>query len=363
MISTMQLPRDASGAALPVLRPVRTQSVAVGISSAATTEVVGRRINPNTRVIRPSDISGLIQWFESFDDSTLTVREAGGERFVTHWADKSGAGNHMAQPTAANQPTIIANGLADGRASVRGDGSTSYMAGPVVFTSPRDEQCTIIGVAKTTATGASQRVWCLSNSSSTPQFSVRFNSANKIEVLVRGAATAEMQEPDSIADAADGRWHGFNGRINAVDGRGETALDNEAFQVGDNGAPFSNNLFTTSPTGSTLFAIDGSGGLNQFLAGDIGAVAIFDRALTDAEWLRLRDGYLMPLVAPEAVQVVRLVSTTDCYVAIGEEPTASSNDMFLPAGVPEFMRVMHGRDKIAALRASTDGTLSITEVI
>ncbi len=363
MITTMQLPRDANGAAVAALRPVRTQSVAVGLSSAATAEAIGRRINPGARTVRPSDFSGLIQWFEAFDPSTLTTRESGGVRFVTQWADKSGAGNHMVQPVAANQPTVIANGMADGRSSVRGDGLASYLTGPVVFTSPRDEQCTIVGVAKTTATGASQRVWCLSNSGSTPQFSVRFNAANKIEVLARGAATAELQEPDSLADAADGRWHAFNGRINAVQGRGETALDNEAFQVGDNGSPFSNNLFTTSPTGSTLFTIDGSGGPSQFLAGDIGAVAVFNRALTDVEWISLRDGYLMPLVAPEIVQVARLVSTTDCYVAIGEAPSATSADMFLPAGVPEFVRVTHGKDKIAALRVTTDGTLAVTEVI
>ncbi len=313
MTTTMQLPRDGGGAALPVLRPIRTQSVAVGSTSAATAEVVGRRINPLTRAVRPSDFSGLIQWFEAFDASTLTLRESGADRFVTAWLDKSGAGNHMAQPTAANQPKLIANATPDGRASVRGDGLASYMTGPVIFTSPRDEEATIVGVSKATKTGASQRIWCISNSSSTPQFSVRFTAANKIEVLARGAATAELQEPDSLADAADSRWHAFSGRINAVDGRGETALDNEAFQVGDNGSPFSNNLFTTSPTGSTLFAIDGSGGLSQFLEGDISAVAIFNRALTDGEWASLRDGYLMPLVAPETVQVARLVSTTDCY--------------------------------------------------
>lgn len=59
-------------------------------------------------------------------------------------------------------------------------------------------------------------------------------------------------------------------------------------------------------------------------------------------------------------KVVRLVSTTDCYVAFGSNPTATSSDLLLVAGVVEFFRVDPG-SKIAALKVATAGLLSIAE--
>ena len=34
--------------------------------------------------------------------------------------------------------------------------------------------------------------------------------------------------------------------------------------------------------------------------------------------------------------VVRVVSTTDCHIAFGPNPTATATSMFLPAKVPEY---------------------------
>lgn len=60
-------------------------------------------------------------------------------------------------------------------------------------------------------------------------------------------------------------------------------------------------------------------------------------------------------------RVVRLVATTDCFVAFGSAPTATTSGLFLPAGVPEYFRVDSG-DKVAAIRSTSDGTLYVTEM-
>lgn len=60
--------------------------------------------------------------------------------------------------------------------------------------------------------------------------------------------------------------------------------------------------------------------------------------------------------------VVRLLCTQDCFVLIGQNPTALTNGtcMFLPAGIVEHVAVGGGL-KIAAIKSSTAGNLYITE--
>lgn len=63
-------------------------------------------------------------------------------------------------------------------------------------------------------------------------------------------------------------------------------------------------------------------------------------------------------------RIVRLVSTTDCHIAIAPSPTATTSDMFLPSGAPEYFVVQgEGNDKVAAIRSSSDGTLYVTEMV
>ena len=58
-------------------------------------------------------------------------------------------------------------------------------------------------------------------------------------------------------------------------------------------------------------------------------------------------------------QLVRLVSTVDCYIANGAAPVATNASMFLPASKPEIF-VLALTDKIAVLQVSGAGTLFIT---
>lgn len=59
--------------------------------------------------------------------------------------------------------------------------------------------------------------------------------------------------------------------------------------------------------------------------------------------------------------LVRLVSSSDCFVLIGAAPVAtSSNGSLLPAGVVEYFGITPGQ-KVSVVQSSASGTLNITE--
>jgi len=64
-----------------------------------------------------------------------------------------------------------------------------------------------------------------------------------------------------------------------------------------------------------------------------------------------------------ACEIVRLYSTTDCFVKFGDLSTlaATSGDMFLKAYTPEYFS-MRGDSRISAIRSSVSGSLYVTEM-
>lgn len=62
------------------------------------------------------------------------------------------------------------------------------------------------------------------------------------------------------------------------------------------------------------------------------------------------------------VSLIRVATTVDCYIAQGSNPTASSSTPLLTAGSIEHFVVAAG-EKLAAIRVSTSGVMSITEVL
>lgn len=62
---------------------------------------------------------------------------------------------------------------------------------------------------------------------------------------------------------------------------------------------------------------------------------------------------------PDDVSTVRIVANQNCYYTIGANPTATTSHAYLAAGVVEYIAIKPG-EKIAAIRASADGTLFIT---
>ena len=71
----------------------------------------------------------------------------------------------------------------------------------------------------------------------------------------------------------------------------------------------------------------------------------------------------VPITTPNNTLHVRLVATSDCYVAFGANPTAVvGTSMLIPAMTPEYFWVLPG-EKLAVLQASAAGTLNITECV
>lgn len=62
---------------------------------------------------------------------------------------------------------------------------------------------------------------------------------------------------------------------------------------------------------------------------------------------------------PLDVSTVRVVANQNCYYRQGSNPTATTADKYLAAGVVEYLDTAPG-DKFSAIRASADGTLWIT---
>jgi hypothetical protein len=61
---------------------------------------------------------------------------------------------------------------------------------------------------------------------------------------------------------------------------------------------------------------------------------------------------------------VRVVSTTNCHITFGSDPTAAATDdngIYLPAGVVEYFHVTPGQ-KVAVIRDTVDGIFCLAEM-
>jgi hypothetical protein len=60
--------------------------------------------------------------------------------------------------------------------------------------------------------------------------------------------------------------------------------------------------------------------------------------------------------------LIRLISSTACFITIGATPVATSSDMYLPADMAEYFRVEPGVDKVAVIQQTAGGFLYMTEM-
>lgn len=58
--------------------------------------------------------------------------------------------------------------------------------------------------------------------------------------------------------------------------------------------------------------------------------------------------------------LVRIFSTTDCFIAFGGSPTASAASIWVPGGIIQFFGVNHG-EKLAVIESTATGNLYILE--
>ena len=58
---------------------------------------------------------------------------------------------------------------------------------------------------------------------------------------------------------------------------------------------------------------------------------------------------------------VRVVCTTDAFIRIDNNPTATLSDALLPAGAPEYFTITPGM-KVSAVQVASSGVMYVTEV-
>lgn len=71
------------------------------------------------------EFSGCVLWLHAEKGVTIATG-------VSNWADQSGAGNHATQGTGALQPTWVSSGKVGGRANLRFNGTSQYLAMPSI---------------------------------------------------------------------------------------------------------------------------------------------------------------------------------------------------------------------------------------
>lgn len=68
-------------------------------------------------------------------------------------------------------------------------------------------------------------------------------------------------------------------------------------------------------------------------------------------------------VVGATTRIVRLVATQACFVSIGASPTAVANtSIYLPANTVQYVSITGGH-RVAAIQATTTGSLYITEAV
>lgn len=62
-----------------------------------------------------------------------------------------------------------------------------------------------------------------------------------------------------------------------------------------------------------------------------------------------------------AIQRVRVLTTTDAFIKIGDSPTATTSDAYMTGLIPEYFTITPGQ-KVSAIQVTAAGTLYVTEV-
>ena len=72
------------------------------------------------------------------------------------------------------------------------------------------------------------------------------------------------------------------------------------------------------------------------------------------------DGSVQSTAFSANTRIIRVVATTDCFIAVGANPTATTTSTYIPFGSVEYFKVA-GAVKVAAIKLTSAGTLYITE--
>lgn len=60
--------------------------------------------------------------------------------------------------------------------------------------------------------------------------------------------------------------------------------------------------------------------------------------------------------------IVRVISTSDCHMAMGNGAVATTNDTLMIAGVAEYFEIEQGVQRLSFIQTSSAGNVYITEM-
>jgi FtsP/CotA-like multicopper oxidase with cupredoxin domain len=86
------------------------------------------------------------------------------------------------------------------------------------------------------------------------------------------------------------------------------------------------------------------------------------RELTD--YITVGAASVQSVVFSAQTTEVRVVSSTNCHINIGQNPTAAATDnngMYLPANVVEYFHVAPG-ERLAVIQDTAGGTMTVSEM-
>lgn len=239
--------------------------------------------------ISPSDISGLVAWYDFSDISTLyqdsgkTTPVASDGDPIGAAVDKSGNGNDVLQATTANKPTYK-TGIQNGLAIARGDGADYLITSAAVqVVNSSSGEWTAAAVADQTGGGTGIDGVTGTDDYTNPTRIAQFLRFNMTSGVIESIAFDTT--PTAFADASASYAAGFNTMIGL---RGATSI--EAYMNGGtNGSTSTTGTPETAADKLIVFSVrvGTSPALTETLTGDIGEVILYNRELTSSERAQL----------------------------------------------------------------------------
>jgi fructan beta-fructosidase len=210
--------------------------------------------------------AGLVLWLDAADESTLAVDGKG----LARWRDTSGRGHDLVPPEEAARPALSA-ALPNGLRPISFDGAAQYLLGPAVLPEAQPAY-TIVALWRPRRHGT-QSVF--------EQAVAPLQGNTRAAVLAVGEAygfNGESNDRHDLVHYEPNEW-----RLTCLE------IDNgrpQNLRLWDNGALYSAS--TAAPQALRL----GAGGVtigrklstpNEFLAGEVAAVLVYERVLAEAE--------------------------------------------------------------------------------
>lgn len=251
-----------------------------------------RLLRPTASGFDPRRITGLFQWFDASDRSTLFDATSGGSAVaddgtVARWEDKSGNGYHLTQGTAGNRPTLR-SAIRNGQSVLEYDGANSNLVSGTIANELNTLSVFTVFLADTTGQASLGSIWAHSALGvASEQRNLRINSASAIEALFGSNDGRSPAVTLSVFNRVHAFWNGGNGR----------ATDFQFLLNGSAQASSTSGTMTVSATTPGTFAVGNRPAGSRAWDGYIAEVLVYTRNLLASErtavdnWLAKKWGF------------------------------------------------------------------------